>query len=99
MSKESFRKALLQILKNTGSFAGGILAGEPFDYLDLRLRGQDPSKIRKGFYNMRLRRYIVYDKGKYTFTQKGKAWINKNKARYFKIASGNWDHKWRIVIF
>ena len=90
----------MTIIKTSGSLAGGIIAGEPFDFLDLRLRGIDPHEVRQGFYNLQQRRYIIFNKKRgYTFTKKGQTWLKNENLRYFKNQFTKWDKKWRVVIF
>lgn len=98
--KKYFAKILVTALKTMGSLAGGIISGEPFDFLDLRLRGIDPHKVRQGFYNLQQRRYIIFNKKQScTFTKKGREWLKNEQLRYFKNQFTKWDKKWRVVIF
>ena len=54
-----------------------------------------------GFRNLESRRLIrSVDNEHFVFTKHGQKWLSKSFSKYFKIKNkGNWDKKWRIVIF
>ena len=70
-------------------------------YSDFNVYGYKTRKRYVGFKNLERRGIIKNkDKDRFVFTKKGRSWLDKSLARYFKVKTGGkWDQKWRLVIF
>lgn len=95
-----FLTTFAQIVRDIG-IGWSRIPYKGFRYSDFNIYGYETRKTYYGFKNLQ-RRGLIRNKSKdsFTFTQKGKKWLDKSLIRYFKTKSGGkWDKKWRIVIF
>jgi len=72
-----------------------------FRYSDFYLDGLEESKKYYGFKNLQRRGIIKGARSnQFVFTKKGKKWFEKSMIKYFRNKNrGQWDKKWRLVIF
>lgn len=59
----------------------------------------DDRKIYNGLKNLEFRGILKFKKGYYSFTRKGKYWLNGAQYKYFKLRYKIWDKKWRLILF
>jgi len=72
-----------------------------FKYDDFNIYAHNHNKKYYGFKNLKKRKLIKnIDHEEFMFTRKGQKWLGQSLIRYFRDKrDGEWDGKWRIVIF
>ncbi|MEX2090755.1 MAG: CRISPR-associated endonuclease Cas2 [Candidatus Paceibacterota bacterium] len=97
--RENFAEKFIDFIKNSAKFVDDLIKPESMHYKTLRMGGNDPEKIYKGFKNLEKRGILRQHSEGFKFTTNGRKWLKKANFKYFKLKNKHWDKKWRVVIF
>jgi len=87
------------ILKEAPGALTDIFIKESMQRKILRMGGNNPDLVFKGFSNLKHRKLISRDGDGYKLTKRGAKWLVDRKFKNFRIAEPKWDGKWRVIIF
>ncbi len=97
--KNNFIKTFLEVIAEFPEVISGLMIKESMANKMIRLGGQDPRTIFKGFQNLQQRKFIRPVDGGYRIMRRGANWLKKIKFRNLSIDEQKRDGKWRVVIF
>ena len=98
--KSDFISKFIKTIVETGKDVHTVWQWQPLYYKGFHVSGFDYKKAEKGFRNLQHRNIIhKTSRNGYKFTDKGKKWFDNSILKHLDLRSGEWDKKWRIVIF